>query len=378
MRTVVYNFFGSSISPISEALCLRTSVLIAEHTYCSGSGYSLIDWVNFCKPLNIQMQLHMIDSLVKMIGDEPFENIQEQIDAIKAYKKIKHPKKEGIVMYETLKRNLDKYFEILKAEAAEKMQPIGMIGLEPLLDEDFFHTQFVEMHRPEFKSDKEELTAVSDMLLFEKEDYKYCEDAVDENESILILPFEFLTPSRPLNEEEIGIKSTYTPPDIATVPCYSFPNLLFASANDLIVIRKNLLPEITAFRKAMNQFLKNYNGGETLKEIDFKNDILPLCLDIQKKIDADNILNNFYQLQNNKITYELHFAFVSYSDIWKFYKVTGALPDESMKKINERLKKSPEDLIPVFIFQILDNGKSLTAAIFDNALKPIKKYLDLG
>lgn len=330
MKTLVFNFYGSTLDQIHESLLLRMAYLLTDQAVSVGTSGSDIYFETYNPPTVLQ-KMKVMDTYWTSKGTDMQLRLDDVKRTEKAMRKIKHLDKEGIVLQKKFEKSVDNLFAFCKTEMLHDRMVKGLPQLLPLCDGTTFG--FYPTHYTDQELEyKDTFFALSKILSLE-----FPEEDLHEGHGLFLLP-----PSFRLYHEKDG-KKFYSARDreAGTAAhgyfdkCFSFGNLNGLNAVELKAVREQLSPLSVPFRKSVDEWMRLcYEAAapeETVRHFRQQVQIsaAPL-LDLMRK---NEVLERSHELLKNETILNLWLGEVPAVWIWEFFRAAHMIHDKTWEKL---------------------------------------------
>ena len=379
MRAVVYNKEGSTIGLSSDSLTVRCAFLLGEEITIMGDVYYFIDFENWMNVSKIDMKLIAVYQMQLMLGETPPIPYTEQQQILKSFRKIKHVSGEGINIFKNWEKGIENLFVALKKEVAEMLEKNGTIQLKPLLKSKFLFAVTSNHVNPEERDKKNYLTPVSEMLTLEETFQKDLDEASMDISPVFFLPPEFICDVKIVFKTPDIFNDLVQPKAFYSQTLISFPNLNYATAQELLNLRNSISLFSVSFHSVINQWIKKVKECDSEAQNFFSSNVIPVCKIMQEKIDSLELIEYLKLIDEKKGIIEITAGECLFNEIWIFFDSVKAIPEKT-KPVLELFKKKDKKYTsrqPFFACNYRSGISRKEVIIEREGFLSSKKYLNL-
>ena len=379
MHALIYDSYFSAIQSASDSVTLRCAILLSEEFTFAGSRYGILDFENWYRFDKTESQVVAIEFLNNILGNKYDYATNNQVKKIRNFNLRKGKSNKEIIAFKQYENATREIYDSLKAEVVEKFKVDGLINLRPLLSEKYFHVLYNDISKPEVDDEINGLTPVSQMLTLEKKCLDKEEEFNEQLQSVFFLQDEFSAElKKPITTSTGEIKS-FGETNIYSHKLFTLPNLNYANANEISSIRNFIKPAIKNFHLQINQWLSMAYPGNNDAESFLTSTLLPVCMELQKHIDGNEIIQHLNLHNDYTSQIEIYATEVLLPDVWNFYEYFQAISkvtiDTLEKKKIENVRYSKK--FPVLTVHGTKRIPRENSAANEEEIKPVKKNLSL-
>lgn len=386
MNTVILNYGDSKVSPITENLAMRMSYVFSKFPVIIGTiGTSILIYDNFFdKSHCMEYKASIIRTNVKKSDKKLYEMMEEVVQSIKKYNKIKFKTPDVIITHKKMQRIIDEIFEEQIEESIAKVKDYGLYHLRPLLDRnqiDYFNLDAKVGEN--IKNLGEKNVKPSDVfkyILDNNFETKPFSDLHKNGGSMLCLTNEFFETE--LFEKFSSVKfndaNAMEADTIMLEPFFSFPSIHTLSNLELEAIRNDLNELMNPFITAFNQWieLSKNNSPDSLNY--FIKNILPLKDAIQTRVNDNEILKYIEKIMARDTQVDLHVGCISVKMLLEYFIEVNVLKDETLTIVNNYVNdKGISNYKLPFMVIDLPNAPVVEDVKNEDVIQSVKKYLTI-
>jgi hypothetical protein len=370
MKTIIYNRFGSTLTPNLESFATRIGYLLGDITINAGSTESVIFTEYNVADLSVKQKIEILERCLENEADR--EALETSKRVLKEHNKTKHKSPQQIVAYKKLEHSLAALCNHAINEYWNAVSKTGLLELRNLVDDKAFAFYGIN----ENAEDNSDCHVPASELL-------QLLNPEEEGPEMFFLPQEFF---RDEFWEDLPYTISETEAEAEDLNkvyydcCFTFPNLNLLSAAQLKLVRKQLSDAGAQYRANADEWMRRcYNSEDVSSRINYFNvHVLPAAQTLQQAIQQNEILQHCSRLQYDSVKFDVLMGEIPVYMLWDFYKSVEVITEPTWEKLS--LVKEEGSLKnkrwPFMVLGILKDEKNeQTLPGIENQIASVKKSI---